>query len=279
MLKDFFKLDEPYQEIDKSALAECISACAVHDALYRPDVLDEMTFEEVSFQNVSFSKTLLDKLTFKRCSFTDCLFINATFKDVRFHGCEFKDCNFFQAKLESVYGKPKQFRKAITEKRFANIAVHLYQQLLGNYYQDSQREYKNEAEYYGGHWKRINDRQQAKAENLGRIQYLPRYVGSWLYGYLLGYGFRFRNTLATTAVIFSLMVLLNHLCANYLFSCPTKVTIVKSLYFTITTMATLGSSGYSPDTDTGYLFVIMNVVIGVGIVTAMSTAIVKKVIR
>jgi len=44
-------------------------------------------------------------------------------------------------------------------------------------------------------------------------------------------------------------------------------------------MATLGSSGYSPDTDMGYLFVIMNVVIGIGIVTAMSTAIVKKVIR
>ena len=279
MLKDFFKLDEPYQEIDKSALADCRSACTVRDALYRPDLLDEMTFEAVSFQNVSFSKTRLEKLTFKRCTFTDCLFINTTFTNVRFHGCEFRDCNFFQAKLDSVYGKPKQFRKAITHKQFANIAVHLYQQLLGNYYEDSQREYKNEAEYYAGHWKRINDRQQAKVERLKWFQYVPKYVGSWLYGYLLGYGFRLRNTLVTTAIIFFLMVSLNHLCANYLFSAPTRVTKVKSLYFTITTMATLGASGYSPDTDTGYIFVIINVVIGIGIVTATSTAIIKKVIR
>ena len=44
-------------------------------------------------------------------------------------------------------------------------------------------------------------------------------------------------------------------------------------------MATLGASGYDPDTEIGYLFVIVNVIFGISILSATIGAVFKKVIR
>jgi hypothetical protein len=44
-------------------------------------------------------------------------------------------------------------------------------------------------------------------------------------------------------------------------------------------MATLGASGYSPYTETGYVFVIINVITGISILSATINSLVRKVIR
>src|SRR6266576_5221357 len=153
MLKNFFQLNHPFERIDKNTfLRHLRTSKHICNLLFEFDLLENQKVTGITFENVSFSKKTIRRVTFSNCVFKDCLFIGTAFDLGEFHDSEFDDCNFYKAKLDSVYAKPKQFRKAITDPKFANIAVHFYQELRNNYYKDSQREFKNEAEYYFGHW-------------------------------------------------------------------------------------------------------------------------------
>jgi hypothetical protein len=280
MLNDFFKLNEPFIKFDEEKLKEHLKTSQdIRNVLYEPTLLGSLKISNVTITNVSFSKTFIDKVTFSDCHFIDCLFIGTIFKSVEFHDCYFDNCNFFKSKFENVYAKPHQFRKAIKEGKYSNIAVHLYQQLRENYYRNSQKEFKNEAEYFFAHWNRKNEFNQARRKKKNLIKYVPSHVLSWLYGYLFGYGYRVRNLVITTFSMLIIAIVANHIYAEYLFPKSKIITIPKSIYFTITTMSTLGASGYDPDTNVGYGFVIGNVLFGIGILSATISAIFKKVIR
>ena len=280
MLKNFFKLNSPFESFDSEKFEEQLQVSKhLCNILYSPEKLTSKKITGVTFENISFSKTLISKVTFQKCVFEDCLFIGTEFNSVEFHDCIFENCNFFKSKFHSVYAKPIQFRKAITDTKFSNIAIHLYQQLRENYYQDSQREFKNEAEYYFCVWKRKNDFIQAKRKKIKPYKFLPGHVVSWIYGATLGYGYQLINLVITTSFIVVSLVLANHIFADFLFATPTTKSIIKTTYFTITTMATLGASGYVPNTDVGYVFVIINVLTGISIFSATINSIFKKVIR
>jgi hypothetical protein len=247
--------------------------------LYSPDELTSQKIAGITFENVSLSKTNIYKVTFNKCIFKDCLFIGTVFESVEFHNCSFENCNFFKVRFKEIYAKPKQFQNAITNSQYSNIAIHLYQQLRENYYSSSQKEFKNDAEYYFCIWKRKNDYVQAKYNNLKLHEFLPSHLMSWIYGATLGYGYKLRNLIYTTLTTIVVLIGMNHLYADYLFSTPAQKSLIKTVYFTITTMATLGASGYTPNTETGYLFVILNVITGITIFSAMINSIFKKVIR
>jgi uncharacterized protein YjbI with pentapeptide repeats len=170
MLKDFFKLNQPYKKLDMDEFEEqlCVSK-HLCNILYLPDELTSKKIVDTTFENVSLSKTNINKLTFKNCVFKDCLFIGSFFESVEFHDCSFENCNFFKAKLKDVYAKPKQFQNTILDSKYSNIAIHLYQQLRENYYSSSQKEFKNDAEYYFCVWKRKNDYVQAKYKKLNSL--------------------------------------------------------------------------------------------------------------
>lgn len=281
MLKNFFKLNSPFEEWNdsnkfKEALLTSKHFCNIQ---YSPDKLSLGKVVEIKFENVSFSKTIISKTTFTDCTFIDCLFVGTEFDSVEFHDCKFIECNFNKCKFISVYAKPEQFRKAITKSEFSNVAVHLYQQLRNNYYQGSQREFNQEAEYFFCIWNRKNNFIQAKRKKLKPYKYLPRHIWSWIYGLTLGYGYRVRNLMFTTISIILFLIIENHIYADSLLIHPEKPSVLKTIYFTITTMATLGASGYEPKNDIGYFFVIINVVIGVTIFSASINSIFKKVIR
>ena len=280
MLNDFFKLNTPFQTFDRLTLVSHLKTSKhICNVLYEPDTFDKQKVSGITFENVSFSKTTISSVTFTECTFKDCLFIGTDFNSVEFHDCVFDNCNFFKSSFHSVYARPHQFRKAITDTKYANIAVHLYHQLRENYYQESQREYKNEAEYYFSHWHRKNEYIQAIRKKKKYYLYLPRHVASYLYGYLLGYGYRIRNLVLTTIILLVVTTWANYTFSAYLFSKPVEQSLVKTIYFTLTTMATLGASGYDPDTEIGYLFVIVNVIFGISILSATIGAVFKKVIR
>ena len=247
--------------------------------LYSPAELTSKKISDVTFENVSLSKTNINKVTFNKCIFKDCLFIGTVLESVEFHDCIFENCNFFKARFKEIYAKPKQFKNAVSDSQYSNIAIHLYQQLRENYYSSSQKEFKNDAEYYFCIWKRKNDYVQAKYKKQKLIEFLPGHLMSWLYGATLGYGYKLRNLIYTTLTTIIVLIGMNHLYADYLFSSPARKSLIKTVYFTITTMATLGASGYTPNTETGYLFVILNVITGITIFSAMINSIFKKVIR
>ena len=280
MLNNFFKLNSPFETFDSVKFDnQLLVSKHLCNILYSPEKLTEKKIAGITFENVSFSKTTISKLTFSDCVFKDCLFIGTEFNSVELHDCVFENCNFFKAKLNSVYAKPIQFRKAITDTKFSNIAIHLYQQLRENYYQVSQIEFKNEAEYYFCVWKRKNDFIQAKRKNIKLYKFLLNHIVSWVYGATLGYGYKLKNLIITTCLIVVSLVLANHIFADYLFDPTVPKSILKTTYFTITTMATLGASGYAPDTEVGYVFVIVNVLTGISIFSATINSIFKKVIR
>ena len=188
MLKDFFKLNQPFKSLNLDEFHEQLHVSKhLCNILFSPEELSSLRVAGIIFENVSLSKTNISKVTFKECTFKDCLFIGTVFDSVEFHDCSFENCNFFKAKLNSVYAKPNQFKKAITDAQFSNIAIHLYQQLRENYYHSSQKEFKNDAEYYFCIWKRKNDFIQAKRKKKKRHEYFPSHMLSWIYGATLGY--------------------------------------------------------------------------------------------
>jgi hypothetical protein len=280
MLRDFFKLNEPFSVFDSEQFLEHLRTSKhICNVRYAPDTFENRKIRGVTFENVSFSKTRLSRLTFNQCRFIDCLFIGTDFDSVEFHDCDFSDCNFYKSVFRNVYARPHQFRNAITESKYANIAVHLYQQLRENYSLESQREFKNEAEYGFAKWHRKNEFLQARRRNLGAVHYFPSHVASWLYDVLFGYGYRSRNLLLTTVSLIVVACALNHYFAAKLFAEPVQPSVVKTVYFTITTMTTLGAAGYTPDTELGYIFVLLNLVIGISILSAAITALFKKLVR
>lgn len=280
MLRNFFALNAPFEKFDAATLMAALKTSKhICNVLYEPDLLERVTVSGVKFENVSFSKTRIHQVTFTDCTFVDCLFIGTELDSVEFHGCTVSDCNFFKSKFKSVYAKPHQFRGAIKDNKFSNIAVHLYHQLRENYYQESQREFKNEAEYYFAVWNRKNEFSQAKRRATPWHKHMPQHVASFLYDHLLGYGYRVRNLVVTTLIMLALTIWANYSFAHLLFEAAPEPSLLKTIYFTLTTMATLGSSGYSPNTDIGYIFVVVNVLFGISVLSATVTAIFKKVIR
>ena len=274
----FFKLNAPFHTFDREQLiANLQTSKHIYSILYKSDALEDQRISGTTFENVSFSKTNIQRVTFSNCIFIDCLFIGTQITLVEFHDCTFKDCNFFKSKFTQVYAKPAQFRKAISDVQYANVAVHLYQQLRDNYYQESQRTFKNEAEYYFAHWERVNNRIQSKRKGMKWYQRL--YVGSFLHEHLLGYGYRLRNLAITALVIIILAVIINHTFASSLFTTSINPSFITTIYFTITTMVTLGATGYSPNTEFGYVIVVINALFGITILSATISAIFKRIIR
>lgn len=280
MLRDFFKLNSSFEEFDEERMSSQIKTSRhIVNVLFRPDELKEKKIDGIKFENVSLSKTKISKCTFKNCSFEDCLFIGSLFDEVEFHKCTFKNCNFFKSKFSKIYGRPEQFKNSITDEKYSNIAVHLYQQLRENYHAESQREFKNEAEYYFSKWKRKLAVVEAKRECIPKYKYIPTYIASLLYDLILGYGYRLRNLVISTIVLVTVVVTINHWFAECLFIGDERPSVIKSIYFTITTMATLGASGFSPLSETGYAVVTINVLIGISLLTATLNSIFRKVIR
>lgn len=158
-----------------------------------------------------------------------------------------------------------------------NIAVGLYQQLRDNYHAESQREFKNEAEYYFHYWERRTEFQEAERKKLKWYKYKIRNVIRLIYEKTMGYGYRLGNLLYTTAVAVIIMIIINHFSAEGLFDLVDSPSIIQSVYFTITTMVTLGAAGYVPNTEMGYLLVVLNAVLGVLVVSFAVNTIFKRV--
>lgn len=283
MLQDFFKLNNEdqahkYESLDdfQRGLSTSKHLCNLS---YWPSKIEGIKIEDITFENFSFSKTSLVNVTFKNCTFKDCLFIGTKFHGGAIHNSSFNNCNFFRATFEKIYAKPHQFQNSITQNNHANIAVSLFNQLRNVYKEDSQKEYKSEAEYYFYKWKRIEDYIQAKRENVKWYKYTPKRIVTAIYGFLFGFGYRLRNLFFTTSVILVGLISINHFYSSDIFIKPIEPTIIKSIYFTITTMATLGASGVPDFTETGYLIVVIDVLVGISLLTVTINSVFKKVLK
>ncbi len=281
-MDEFFKLDSGYAKIsDINELDKNLNNSRhLYNIAYMPDKIENKKIEGIIFEKFSFSKTLLKNVTFKQCTFKNCLFIGSILDECNIHGCDFTDCNFFRCKIKNTYAKPQQFKKVISKRKYANVAVSLFNELRNQYKEDSQREFKSEAEYYFHKWSRVEAVNSAKRENNDWLAYTPKRITSYIHGFLFGFGYRLRNLIFTTILALSFMVFLNYKYSSEIFiESPENLSVIKSVYFTITTMATLGASGFSEFTELGYVVVILNVLVGISLLTFTANSVLKRVVR
>lgn len=276
----FFNLKGDFKEFDEVAFDNSLKTSKhIWNVQYSPDALKSKNIVGKKFENVSFSKTELCEVTFKECEFIDCLFIGTAFFDTGFHSCAFKRCNFYKSRFSHVYGKPEQFVAAIPNDQYANIGVHLYQELRDNYADEAQPEFMREAEYQFKKWSQ--KLLWSEIRRAGKISWNK--LAKWLFlaGYKLtfGYGLRLRNLVFTTVVSVLVLTIFARLYAAGMFVEEMSVTWVKGVYFTVSTMITLGAIGFTPKSDAGYLFLLLNAVVGVVLLSATLNAFSKRVSR
>jgi hypothetical protein len=278
----FFCLEGPVREFDSNQLSDALETSAhIRNVLYRPRHFDirKKRVEGITFENVSFSKTDIGGVTFKECKFIRCLFIGTNFTDVEFHSCSFTRSNFFKATFKAVYGKPEQFSSAVIEDRYANIGVHLYQELRDNYKDEAQPEFMREAEYQFRKWsQKLLWTELVKKQSFSARNAL-QWLGLAVYRLLFGYGLRLRNLLGTTLLSVLVLTMLARSYASGMFLEEHPVTWIRGIYFTISTMITLGAIGFTPKSDAGYMFLLLNAVAGVVLLSATLNAFSKRVSR
>jgi hypothetical protein len=274
----FFQLSGAVTRFDLNAFETALSTSKhVFNVLYEPNDLQDKKIEGTTFENVSFSKTAISGVNFKDCVFIGCMFIGTKFDRVAFHGCSFRSCNFYKSGFKRVYAKPEQFEQATPKDSYANIGVHLYQELRNNYVDEAQSEFQREAEYQFKKWS------QKLIWGELRKEFRWKRLGSWsslaAYKISFGYGLRLRNLAATTCVSIGLLTVVAKYYSGGMFEESGPVTWVKGLYFTVSTMITLGAVGFTPRTESGYLFLLLNAIVGLVLLSATLNAFAKRVSR
>lgn len=281
-MKDvFFQIPAPFTKIETAGDFSKLLCQARHinNIMYMPDNLTSEKIVSVIFENVSFSKTELKDVIFENCVFKNCLFIYSIFDGVRFHSCSFNCCNFFRAKFNtSCYAKPGQFKNAVCDDKYANVAVWLFDQLRLLYKEESQKSYKAEAEYYFNNWLYVQKYSKRK-DNENAFIFYSKKIALKLYGKLFGYGYRLRNLVLTTSIIFVLLVAMNRVLGNFIFDSGGINNFSQSIYFTVTTMLTLGASGFGNPTGIGRWLIIVNVLLGISLLSFTVSALFNRIIK
>jgi hypothetical protein len=220
MLNDFFRLNGQYRIFNTQQ--ELINQLGIsndlRNVLYNPSSLvstgqhPKLKIRNISFTNVSFSKTQIKQIVFINCKFEDCLFIGTEIDDCEFHNTTFKNCNPYKITIRNTYVNPKSFEECILKITNSNIAVHLFQQLLNNSDDKLQSKFGRIAEYNFKRWQdrlTISKYRHKKPYPISFWQFLLSYPINALYRLTFGYGLRLKNFILTFIVIFISFFLIN----------------------------------------------------------------------
>jgi hypothetical protein len=269
------------------------------DTIYFPDNLiwtsnkavgpQRYSVTGVTFENVSFAKTKIKNFGFVNCKFIDCLFMGSSWDDVEFHGCSFTHCNMHKISISNTYVDPRSFKNCLDHRRYSNIGVHLFQQLLRNFSETEQPLFRDDAKFFFLRWRRWNLYSKLRQWRTGRVQsesaqdMARAALFSLLYEKLLGSGIRVRYVLATTVVAYLLAAL-----ANYLFWMPAGLadhgkmvgpTVVNVFYFTATMLSTTGPGDIVPTASFGRIMVGIEALFGVLWFAILASMIFRKITR
>lgn len=286
MLDNFWKLKAPWQKIEsQDALLNQLKISEhVSNILYQPETISPLDAEHPqikihnkSFTNVSFSRTTISNTVFVNCTFTKCLFIGTKFVSCKFSECNFTCVNTWNIEFTDTYIDPYVLRKAIPSSKYSNIGIELYQSLFRNLKNTYQPELLRSAEYYFLVWNRKHKLQ--KFIKLKKIKYLFDYISLCLQQ-LIGYGVRFRWLFVTLILLFSGTCLFNYyFWESFEIKPDTPKSLANVMFYTFYTVASYGSTPWSPSSTRGIISAITQGLIGwtsLGVGIAM---IIKRLVR
>ena len=272
---NLFKLPEVTKKIDQAGLVNLMSPGAqVSELLYDPEKLESNfapwrhRVEQVSFSKVSFFETVIERFEFDGCTFNRCLFIGTIFRDCRFRKSRFLDCNFYRCEFIECFADPKQFDGCLPRKGYANVGVHLFQELLRNSRQQVQPDFADEAQFRFRKWQRYQ--LWAEMVNSGS---LPTFLKGWpvhfaklLFSGLTGSGMRLGRLLLSAAGTLLLVSGMNLWFAEEFGLKPAGSGIIQSFgdafYVTVVIMTTLGFGDITPTETLGRLVVSFEALLG-----------------
>ena len=273
-----FKLRDTYEEIPASEPEEFWKILGtkneISDLLYRPDTLkggeEPQKLYDVkgkTFSNVSFAHTEISNLNFTKCAFEDCIFFRTVFDNLEFHDCSFKNCNFGKCRIKETYIDPGSFSECLDIERYANIGIHLYQQLMRNFKDLDQPDFYRSAEFMFRKFRRSELWYKIKKREIRRREGYPMVLWNFLAEKFLGYGVRIWRFVFTTFVLFFCFWFLNNvfweefglkvLCDNC-----TKGTWDESLYYTAVSLSNLGYGDIVPSSAYGRMWASFQAVVG-----------------
>ncbi len=293
MLNDFFKLNTPFTKITELADLESKlrNTDSLKDFLFVPDLMPpadyghpKIKFRNKTFSNASFSKKLIKDVIFIKCIFKDCLFIGTRIEHCEFQNCKFENVNTHKIEIRKTFLKPEDFKNAITDRKYSNIAIHLFQKIFENTSDVDQLTIVNNAEVYFRNWERLHIIQKRRSGNLNFWEYLGQIIPKTLH-YLVGYGIRFEIFFATYLAFLLLFGILNHLLWNLyyiktdLFVSQQVHTILHSAYFTFYTTTSLGAGEMFPQSTLGISLSIIQSILGYTFIGVFLSMLIKKIIR
>ncbi len=275
---DFFRMAEPYEELSSAnefwQKVDGKDEGVVENLLYRPDLLESLEppkkwiVRNKTFRNFSFAKTHLSQLEFTDCQFENCLFIGSIITACRFNSCEFVNCNFYRSQIQNCHVDPRAFARCLDLKKYANIGVGLYQELLHNSRQQVQPEFTREAQYQFSRWKRHLGWDEIKISNDGPIRKALKSVllfSSWLFEKTTGSGVRLKNLAVTSAVVLAGFTWLNYSFRStfgLMLKDECLETLSEAFYFSTIVITSLGFGDITPTTDLGRVVVSIQAMVG-----------------
>lgn len=299
MLKNFFKLDEPYDEFatvkDLEQHFADLTVSLLENVKFLPTDVRETSsrlFKKKAFRNVSFSFTKFENVTFSDTTFEDCLFLYADFLHCHFFDCQFINCNMHKIRLDNCYLDPRSFKMSkVYKKTAANVGTWVFQQLFMNSKNTHQPQFSGESEILFKRWYRAQKKYRFwknKPTGLcfifdGSMLVLWR-IKDFLYDLILGYGHRPLRLIgfSTIAIIIASAIV------HYIWPCLgleynakllDRESFLTSIYYTTVVTTTLGFGDITPTTDCGRWVAIILSIFGVIWFSLLAAVIIKRIIR
>lgn len=268
------------------ALVDDKTCTEITNGWYQPDLLASpiapriWRIRDKQFSNFSLAKTEIKDIEFQNCTFDDCLFMGSTFANCRFTDCTFTRCNVHRFELRNVFVHPRTFANCIPSKKYANIGVHLFQELLRNSRIQAQPDYADEAQYMFRRWQRfLNEDELFKVPCWRKPQKAVAILGAWAFEFFLGSGVRLRNLAGTTAALL-LIFTIGHWKFRQELGLDGTETQIHNLwdafYFTTVTLTTLGYGDITPTTEIGRIVVGLEALLGFVLLATLASTVFRK---
>lgn len=287
MLRDFFHLNEPFDNFSKEDLIRHLrNSDQIKNVRYEPNEWLELKSrkENLRFENVSLSKTTFEKVTFKNCHFEDCLFIGSKFIDVQFHQCKFRNCNFYKSSFENCYIDPSSVEfDGRYKKTAANVAVHVFQNLLDNSSDMNQSEFVMHADIRFRQWKRAQIKYDKNSGKIDSYKANWRFVKSYIYEIFAGFGYKPFRFFAWTVIAFLGVSIINHIFISEHLVINGKsgvdANFIDSMFYSFSILTILGFSTITPNGEIAKLVTVFEALVAIGWLGILTALLVKRFTR
>lgn len=289
---EFFRLSGTPTDIDQDEFFKLAKARGIiRSKVYLPTVLtspyapQRAVVRNCNFVEVSFSKTLVENIEFNKCTFERCLFIGSKISGCRFVECSFIDSNPYRIEFEDTFINPLSFAECLDSKKYQNIGVSLYQELLNNSRRQSQPDFTQDALYLFRLWTRYQEvyRFTHSTDRRTKLRLGVAIAVNWSQERLLGFGVRVSRFFRTALIGAALMTAANYVFAPQLgiqlsSSGNAPISMIDAAYFTVVTLTTIGYGDFTATTQIGRLVISVEGLMGLLSLAVLASMLYRKIL-